>query len=140
MNAASCTTQTIVVADDEQSLLQILSRMLSRSGFHVVTALNGRQAMDKVKALHPSVLLTDMFMPEMNGAELCQSLKSKQETKGTAIIMMSSAPRLDIPECGADRFLAKPFALDALLHEIQSLTDEADHLSTNGTDATGGGT
>jgi two-component system, cell cycle sensor histidine kinase and response regulator CckA len=83
------TGQTILVADDEDGLRTAAARMLTGAGYHVLTATNGREALDIAQRHHGPIhaLLTDVVMPRMNGPELAQSLQHHRPA--TPVLYMS---------------------------------------------------
>ena len=70
----------ILVVDDEPSIVDVLTRFLSREGYDVVTAVNGREALERVRQDPPDLILLDVTMPELDGFAVCQQLKEDQRT------------------------------------------------------------
>ncbi|MBI4831577.1 MAG: response regulator, partial [Candidatus Lindowbacteria bacterium] len=131
---------TILVVDDEKIIVDLHRKLLEKEGYRVVVASNGREALKKVAAEKPDLVLTDVFMPEMNGLELCSRLKKGERTNLIPIIMATAADDFDNKirgiETGADDFLAKPVRPKELsarvksLLRIKSLTDSLDSAET----------
>ena len=94
----------ILVVDDEPSIVDVLTRFLSREGYSVVTAVNGREALEQVRQEPPDLILLDVTMPEMDGFKVCQQLK---EDQSTALIPITMLTGLDLRALIAamDRFV-----------------------------------
>jgi CheY-like chemotaxis protein len=104
----------ILVVDDEQPMRELLAVLLADAGYTVVVAVHGRQALDLVERDRPDLILTDVMMPVVSGAELCRRLKSNAATSRIPIILMSTAGRYVANDVGADASIDKPFDLDAI--------------------------
>src|SRR5215831_5710112 len=101
--------EKILVVDDEQSMTQYLGIVLRKEGFEVITAGNGREAFDRVKAEAPDVVITDIKMPGMDGIQLLQSIK-KHEPSIPVVIMTAYASQqsaIDAVNMGAFQYLIK---------------------------------
>jgi putative two-component system response regulator len=127
----------ILVVDDEPSIVDVLTRFLTREGYGVVTATNGREALDRVRQEQPDLILLDVTMPEMDGFTVCQRLKEDERTALIPITMLTGLDdrehRTRGIEAGADDFLTKPFEQSILRARIRSqlrlkrLTDQLEH-------------
>jgi cyclic di-GMP phosphodiesterase len=127
----------ILVVDDEPSIVDVLTRFLTREGYAVVTASNGRQALERVQQEQPDLILLDVTMPEMDGFTVCQRLKEDERTALIPITMLTGLDdrehRTRGIEAGADDFLTKPFEQSILRARIRSqlrlkrLTDQLEH-------------
>jgi len=101
--------EKILVVDDEQSMAQFLGIVLRKEGYHVVTANNGRDALDKVKAENFNVVITDIKMPGMDGIQLLQGVK-KHDPSLPVVIMTAYASQqsaIDAVNLGAFQYLIK---------------------------------
>jgi DNA-binding response OmpR family regulator len=118
-------SETIVVVDDEQALLDILDISLSSHGYKVITVSNGLLAVDIIKKEHPDLVLLDIVMPEINGWEILKCLEDNQETAGLPIIMMSAIPPYaEMKQILHDDVLyyqSKPFNFDQLLQKLKTV-------------------
>jgi two-component system cell cycle response regulator len=115
----------ILVVDDEPMIIQFYEAALGEQGYHVATAIDGRQALEKTREFQPDVILLDVVMPELNGFQVTERLKADSATAGIPIILVtglgSIEDRVKGLEAGADDFLGKPFNLDELLVRVRSL-------------------
>ena len=113
---------TVLIADDEQPVREFLAELVEASGHRAVKAANGREALEVIQAERPDLVLADLMMPLLGGAELCRRLKADPSTASIPVILFSSAsrrPGVEGEGC-ADGFLAKPFdpeAIETLLRD-----------------------
>jgi CheY-like chemotaxis protein len=114
--------KTILICDDDESILDILCMILDKSGFNVIAEKNSLNVFSIVDRSNPDLLLVDLWMPALNGDEVIRSLKSNPVTKSLPVILISASPGAAkiATETGADGFLAKPFQLEELLWVIES--------------------
>ena len=101
---------TILVVDDEPNIVELARLYLRNEGFEVETASNGREALEKARALKPNLVLLDIMMPEIDGTEVCRTLRKEGDTP----VIMLTARGDDIDrivglELGADDYITKPF-------------------------------
>lgn len=115
----------ILVVDDEEHIVMILKDSLEFSGFQVVTAYNGEEALDRVAQDHPDLVVLDIGMPKLDGWEVCRRLKSDEATKNIPIIILTAYAQASDQrkgaQLGADRFVTKPCDLTYLVEEINTL-------------------
>lgn len=114
--------ETILLVEDEPAVRQLFAQALIRAGYHVYEARNGQEAM-KVYDQHGDTIdlvLTDMRMPFMGGAELAEHLRARRGT--LKMICVSGYPSPGSNELTSD-FLAKPFSRDALLSKVREVLD-----------------
>jgi UDP-3-O-acyl N-acetylglucosamine deacetylase len=118
--------QTILVVDDEAQIRNTLRGVLSDEGFDVVEAENGRVALDVLTQQPPRLAIVDIWMPEMDGIELVQRMRT--QAPGVPIIVISGHGTIEtavrVIRDGAFDFLEKPFQLDALLRVVGRALDE----------------
>jgi CheY-like chemotaxis protein len=119
------TGHTILVADDESHILNVVSLKLRNAGFQVLTARDGREALDLAMSAHPDLLITDYHMPEMSGLELCRALKASPGTSGIPAIMLTargySLESNDTASSGILRMISKPFSPRQLLSTVNEV-------------------
>ena len=115
----------ILVVDDEIYIVHILDFSLGMEGYDVVTALDGEQALDKLKSEKPDLIVLDIMMPKLDGYETCKRLKADPETKGMPVILLSAKGRnVDQKvgfEVGADDYITKPFSPRKLVERINAI-------------------
>ena len=118
-------TGTVLVVDDDQRNVRLMESILRGSGYQVVKAYNGEEALRLVETAPPDMLLLDVMMPRMSGFELCQKLKDRYETRLLPIIMVTALNALEDKvqalEYGADDFLSKPINKVELLAKVRSV-------------------
>lgn len=111
-------TATIFVVDDSPTVVLSVSTMLHEAGFGVETAMNGRDALDRLRAgFRPSLILTDINMPVMDGLALIREARGYGPTRFTPILVLTSETdrEAETRAAGASGWLAKPLDRDALL-------------------------
>ena len=117
--------KTILVADDESHILNVVSLKLRNAGFRVLTASDGQEALDIALAERPDLLITDYHMPQLNGLELCRRLKQDPKTTGIPAIMLTARgyelEPSDTEQSGILRMLSKPFSPRHLLSTVEEV-------------------
>lgn len=118
--------KTILIVDDEQSNTEVLSLILEEEGYRVHCAPNGLVGLEKVQELQPDLILLDLMMPIMDGAEMGRTLRASPLGKATKILMNSSLPEESVKPrfSGYDAFLRKPFGIEEALAVIARLLAE----------------
>lgn len=112
-----------MLAEDDRALRRFLVVLLERSGYEVISASDGIEAM-KIAVLHPiDVIITDSMMPNLNGHEFCRFIRSSQKLAHLPIILLSALDRKDVSQNveQADAFLAKPVSGEDLIECIERL-------------------
>jgi CheY-like chemotaxis protein len=115
----------ILVVDDEFDILTTWRLVLEMEGYEVVTASNGRTALDAARSTPPALVITDWMMPHMDGVELIRQLATSNGLDGVPVILMSAAanaPALDHPHA---QFRRKPFSIDDLIDTVRGLIGPA---------------
>ena len=119
------TQRTILVVEDDKSLLPMITYNIEKNGFKVKSATNGEDALLLIKEEIPSLAIFDWMIPEPNGLELCKILRRKQETSNLPIIMLTAREeeedRIRGLEYGADDYISKPFSTAELIARIKAL-------------------
>jgi PAS domain S-box-containing protein len=114
---------TVLLVDDNRDMREYVQRLLS-SRFEVVTAANGREALEKAVARPPDLVLSDVMMPEMDGFQLLAALRQEQKTSSTPVILLSARAaeesRIEGMQSGADDYLVKPFTARELLSRVEA--------------------
>ncbi len=111
--------KTILVVDDDTVTTDLAKMFLEKNGFAVLVAHDGEAALRIAEAEHPDLILLDVMIPKVDGFEVCRILKSKDEFRGTPILMFTAKGLTrDIQrgqEVGADEYIVKPFSGRALV-------------------------
>ncbi len=110
---------TVLVVEDHPDSLEFLRMLFEGEGVQVVSAHDGKDALSKVQAIVPSLVITDVRLPEVGGLELIRQIKANTATRGIPVIALSASPSLGASafEAGASAFLEKPFDIDHLLQK-----------------------
>jgi DNA-binding response OmpR family regulator len=112
-------SEKILVVEDSPTELAITSSTLAGRGYRIATAADGEEALRKVQEERPDLILLDVVLPGKNGFQICRELKSKPETKGIKVILVTSknqeSDRFWGMKQGADEYLTKPFTAETLL-------------------------
>lgn len=115
----------ILIAEDSRTQAEQLSYLLEQNGYRVTVAVNGKQALFAAQAQKPTLIISDIVMPEMDGYELCKAIKSDEKLKDTPVILVTTlSDSHDVIrglECGADNFIRKPYDERYLLSRINYL-------------------
>jgi DNA-binding response OmpR family regulator len=115
--------QTVLVIDDDRSVRDTIGVMLENEGFHPVLASDGAVGFKQALALKPELILVDLRMPGLSGAEVCQQLRATG-MKTPLIVISASCGEMDkvqLLEMGADDYVVKPFGTRELLARIRAL-------------------
>jgi len=123
----------ILAVDDERHIVRLVQVNLERAGYEVVTAFDGREALEKVESERPDLVVLDVMMPYMDGFEVLQTLRKNQSTRDLPVIMLTAkAQDADVFrgwQSGVDCYLTKPFnpmELIAFVKRIFSSMNEGD--------------
>jgi len=115
----------ILIVDDEQDILDILSFNLTTEGYIVTTATNGNDAIEFAKKTAPDLIILDMMMPGKTGIEVCDILRSNSAFAGTLIVFLTAIndenTEIKSLEAGADDYLTKPISPKVLISKINAL-------------------
>ena len=117
----------ILAVDDEKHILRLVQINLEKAGYEVITATNGREAVETVRAQHPDLIVMDVMMPEMDGFEALSILKGDESTADIPVVMLTAkAQDADVFQgwqSGADLYLTKPFNPMELLTFVKRILD-----------------
>jgi two-component system response regulator MprA len=120
---AEAVADRLLVVEDEPELRAALARALRSEGYRVVTASDGRVALEVMPAVRPDALVLDVLMPHVNGLELCRRLRADGDHVPVLMLTARDAvgDRVAGLDAGADDYLVKPFALEELFARIRAL-------------------
>lgn len=114
--------KTILLVDDDPSILEVTSYAVTKAGFRTITAKNGQEALALARAERPDLVVLDVVMPELDGIEVCRLLRAES---ALPVIFLSSmddeVDRIVGLELGADDYLAKPFSPRELVARIKAV-------------------
>ncbi|MBN1818795.1 MAG: response regulator [Sedimentisphaerales bacterium] len=117
--------ETILVVEDEEDVLELLRYNLDKNGFTVVTAMTGEDAIVKARSVKPNLILLDLMLPNVDGLEVCKTLKKDPSTEPIPIIMVTAkGDEADIVtglEIGADDYITKPFSPRILIARVKAV-------------------
>jgi DNA-binding response OmpR family regulator len=113
---------TILVVDDEISIQELVKLYLEKEGFRVESAGSGKEALERIDAVKPSLVVLDIMLPDMNGFDVCRELRQRADVP----VLMLTARKDDIDkilglEMGADDYLTKPFNPRELVARIRAV-------------------
>jgi two-component system, OmpR family, alkaline phosphatase synthesis response regulator PhoP len=114
---------TVLIVEDERDLREVVAEALSEAGYQVVDASDGAEALDKLRACHPSVVLLDLMMPRMNGWQFRAAQQQDPEVSRIPVIVISALGW--VADLDAAEFLQKPFELDRLLTAVRHQVHDA---------------
>ena len=116
---------TVLVVDDELLTRDLLRMMLERAGFEVVEAGDGRDALQKVNRQAPDLIILDVMMPDIDGYQVCRTLRQQQKTAGIPVLMLSAKTQPEDAEeglhAGATRYLPKPITYNDLIRNVREI-------------------
>ncbi|MED4779407.1 response regulator transcription factor [Brevibacillus choshinensis] len=113
---------TILIVDDEPQILEILSSYLRKEGYHVITAEDGRQALECAATYPIGLIILDLMLPDMTGEEVCREIRKNSRVP---ILMLTAksgeADRITGLEIGADDYIVKPFSPRELVARVRAI-------------------
>jgi CheY-like chemotaxis protein len=116
---------TILIAEDEPDIRELIVFTLRFGGFDVVVARNGAEVVEKAPGVQPDLIMLDVMMPQMTGFEACRKLKAQPETAPIPVVFLTAKgheTEIEIGmEAGAVGYLLKPFSPEALIQYIREL-------------------
>jgi DNA-binding response OmpR family regulator len=122
---ALSTRRRILVADDDSALRRLLGTTLGADNFEMLQAIDGEEALRIAREQHPALVLLDIYMPRVNGFDVCRELKSDPATADIKIVILTGhsadTDRQQAREVGADDYFSKPFSPVELLNKVYAL-------------------
>lgn len=121
---------TILVADDDPAILEVIKIILEENGYKVVTISDGGLVKKEIVAQKPSLVLLDIWMSGHDGRDITKLVKSDNKTKNVPVVVISAHNETEkiAKDAGADNFLSKPFNIDELLSMVKTVRSVLIHL------------
>lgn len=120
--------ERILIVDDEAPVTTLLQHALQDEGYEVTVAADGMEAMNRVHAFRPDVVIMDIMMPRLDGVQTTRLLRRNRSFADTVIVALSArtdaAARDAMREAGADLYLRKPFTIARLLEHLRDQLDQ----------------
>lgn len=117
--------ETILIIEDEKNILELVKYNLEREGFRVLTASKGNAGLEAALKERPALVVLDLMLPEMNGLEICKTLKRNEKTRNLPIIMLTAkgteSDKIVGLELGADDYMTKPFSPRELVARVKAV-------------------
>jgi len=124
----------ILIVDDEPDIVQLISYNLKKEGFHIATALDGEEALKKVREGHFDLVILDLMLPGIHGMELCRILRNNPKTAHIPIIMLTArgeeSDKVRGLETGADDYMTKPFSPKELMARVKAILRRSKERTT----------
>lgn len=121
----------ILLVDDEADLVELIKLHLEKTGYEVIAAQNGLEALEKAREEKPDLVILDVMLPKLNGYEVCTLLKQDPRYQNIPILVITARGEAEglalAIECGAHSCLVKPIQLDVLLGRVQALVTNGAH-------------
>ncbi len=118
----------ILIIDDEPDILKLVSLRLKKLGHDILTADNGKDGLDSIKANKPDMILLDLILPVISGEKICRQIKKDEELKHIPVILFTAS---DVSvadtakQLGAEDYIAKPFDPKKLVEKVQKILKKA---------------
>ena len=125
--------KTVMVVEDEQNLRETLTYNLTREGYRVISASDGRTAIEMARREQPDLLMLDLMLPQVDGFEVCRTVR--QEMQAPILILTARDSEVDTVlglELGADDYVTKPFTLRPLLARVKALLRRSEMATAAG--------
>src|SRR6516225_6194388 len=117
--------ERVLIVDDDPDIQRLVSYNLSQAGFQVLSASTGRTALDSVQKQPPDLIILDIMMPDVDGMEVCRTLRQRENSRRIPIIMLTARSeeidRVVGFELGADDYVMKPFSPRELVLRVKSI-------------------
>lgn len=120
----------VLVVEDEDNIALALDYLMTREGYAMERVASGAEAMARIQATRPDLVLLDVMLPEVSGYEICQAIRLDPALSGVKVLMMtargSAMERRKGLAMGADGFVSKPFELRELREEVRRILNPGD--------------
>lgn len=117
--------KSILIVDDAPNIVLSLEFLMKQEGYTVYTAVDGEEALEKVRAHKPNLVLLDVMMPKLDGYEVCRQIRANPAWQEVRVIMLTAKGR-DVErqkglELGADAYITKPFSTRDLMEKVNTV-------------------
>ncbi|MBM3464799.1 MAG: response regulator, partial [Armatimonadetes bacterium] len=133
---AAAPARRLLLVDDDEHILRSLKIYLEMEDFNVTTASSGREALDKIRADQPELVVLDVMMPEMDGFQVLETVKGDEATRKIPVIMLTArgqdADVLRGYQKGASSYMTKPVNYDELVDNIRLIFDNEENDAKSG--------
>lgn len=111
----------ILIIEDEEDIITILNFILVEAGYTVFADSSGKEIFNMISSFNPDLILLDLFLPEIDGREICKAIKADENTSHIPVIVISGAPDIynTIMDACANDVVEKPFEVNVLLSRIE---------------------
>ncbi|MFH1394636.1 MAG: response regulator [Candidatus Omnitrophota bacterium] len=113
----------ILVIDDELDILEVLSFRLEKAGYEIISAVNGKEALDILKKMIPDLILLDLRLPVIDGYEVCQRIKTDSKLKKIPVILLTASNVSKVEKTAkkfnVEGFIIKPFDYKDLIAKVE---------------------
>ncbi len=129
----------VVCIEDEQEMIELVRLILSRQNIEVVGALGGAEGLEKIAEEDPDLVLLDLMMPEMDGWEVYQKMKSSEEMRGIPVIVVTAKAQsidrvLGLHIARVDDYITKPFGPQELLDSVRRIMEKSEQVADDSTE------
>jgi DNA-binding response OmpR family regulator len=118
-------TKSILIVEDEKDIVDLIAYHLKQSGFSILMAMDGASGLELANKEHPSLIILDLMLPQMDGKDVCRALKSNPVTQSIPILMLTAkteeVDRVIGFELGADDYVTKPFSPRELVLRVKAV-------------------
>jgi DNA-binding response OmpR family regulator len=119
---------TILIVDDTPEHLALVSLMLRRAGFHILTTSDGQEGLQVARREHPDLVISDVVMPDISGIELCRIIRADEELHSTLVLLVSALDKntdsvVEALQAGADGYIEVPFEPSHLVAKVTRLLE-----------------
>ena len=120
-------SKRVLIVDDEPNIVISVEFLMKREGFAVSVARDGEEALERIHADRPDLVILDVMMPKMNGFEVCERVRADPQLSAVRILMLTAKGReAEMRKgltLGADAYIPKPFSTRDLVNRVKSLID-----------------
>ena len=117
--------EKILIVEDEPDIIKMLEYNLKKEGFRITSASDGREALRRAEREHPDIIILDLMLPEIDGLEVCKTLKQSSDTADIPVIMLTAkaqeTDKIVGLELGADDYITKPFSIRELTARVKAV-------------------